>query len=86
LTATRLNAAEPTPAPQTDALFRNPDVPVAQRVDDLIGRLTGAEKISQLMVASPAILRLGIPEYGGAQRSVALDGAAVVAHEVGQSV
>ena len=40
--------------------FRNPDLPVEQRVDDLISRLTTEEKISQTMMASPAIPRLEI--------------------------
>ncbi|WP_068772999.1 glycoside hydrolase family 3 C-terminal domain-containing protein [Termitidicoccus mucosus] len=43
--------------------FRNPDLPVEQRVDDLISRLTVEEKISQLMMASAAIPRLEIPAY-----------------------
>ena len=43
--------------------FRNPDLPVEQRVDDLISRLTIEEKISQTMMASPAIPRLDIPQY-----------------------
>ena len=43
--------------------FMNPDLPVGQRVDDLIGRMTLEEKIGQMMNAAPAIPRLGIPEY-----------------------
>lgn len=43
--------------------FRNPDLPVEERAKDLLGRLTLSEKISQLMHASPAIERLGIPDY-----------------------
>lgn len=34
-----------------------------QRADDLLGRLTVDEKISLMMDNSPAIMRLGIPEY-----------------------
>ncbi|HZI32025.1 MAG TPA: glycoside hydrolase family 3 N-terminal domain-containing protein, partial [Candidatus Binatia bacterium] len=43
--------------------FRDPDLPIPQRVDDLIGRLTVDEKISQLMMSCPAIPRLNIPAY-----------------------
>ena len=44
-------------------LYRNTSAPIEQRVDDLISRMTSAEKISQLMNDSPAIDRLGIPAY-----------------------
>ena len=43
--------------------FQNPDLPLDQRVDDLVSRLTLAEKVSQMLNASPAIDRLGIPAY-----------------------
>ncbi|HXD79462.1 MAG TPA: glycoside hydrolase family 3 C-terminal domain-containing protein [Puia sp.] len=43
--------------------FRNPDLPVQQRVRDLVSRMTLEEKIGQMMNAAPAIPRLGIPEY-----------------------
>ncbi|GGF26470.1 beta-glucosidase [Hymenobacter cavernae] len=46
-----------------DFPFRNPDLPIDQRVDDLVGRLTLPEKVSQMLNASPAIDRLGIPAY-----------------------
>jgi beta-glucosidase len=53
-----------TPGPSAQPLaFRNPDLPVAKRIDDLIGRLTIDEKISQMMMNSPAIPRLDIPAY-----------------------
>src|SRR5258706_15533691 len=44
-------------------LFLNPDLPVEERVNDLVSRMTLDEKISQMMNASPAIDRLGVPEY-----------------------
>lgn len=43
--------------------FQNPDLPLQERVDDLLGRLTVDEKIAQLMHEAPAIERLGIPAY-----------------------
>jgi beta-glucosidase len=43
--------------------FRDPDLPVEKRVDDLISRLSVEEKVSQLMMTSPAIERLGVPAY-----------------------
>jgi beta-glucosidase len=49
-------------APQ-DMKFRDPALPIAQRVDDLVARLTPDEKASQLVNQARAIPRLGIPEY-----------------------
>ena len=43
--------------------FMNPALPVDQRVDDLIGRMTLEEKVSQMRDHAPAIPRLGIPKY-----------------------
>ena len=43
--------------------FRNSDLPVEKRVDDLISRLTLEEKIGQTLMGSPDIPRLGIPRY-----------------------
>lgn len=43
--------------------FRDPTLPLAMRVDDLVARMTLAEKMSQLVYNSPAIDRLGIPAY-----------------------
>jgi beta-glucosidase len=51
-------------APQiSDFPFGNPDLPLDARVSDLLARLTTDEKISQVMMSSPAIPRLGIPAY-----------------------
>ncbi|MDT0643556.1 glycoside hydrolase family 3 N-terminal domain-containing protein [Zunongwangia sp. F363] len=43
--------------------FRNPALPVDERVQDLINRLTLEEKAMQMVHNSPAVERLGIPEY-----------------------
>src|SRR5215471_7385827 len=43
--------------------FRDPNLPLDKRIDDLVSRLTLEEKVSQLMNDSPAIDRLGIPAY-----------------------
>ncbi|HWO88663.1 MAG TPA: glycoside hydrolase family 3 N-terminal domain-containing protein, partial [Gemmatimonadales bacterium] len=48
---------------QTELPFRNPDLPLEQRVADLVRRLTLEEKIGQLGTAASAIPRLGIPAY-----------------------
>ncbi|HXC53847.1 MAG TPA: glycoside hydrolase family 3 C-terminal domain-containing protein [Rhizomicrobium sp.] len=58
LAAPAAGAAEPAPAPYRDA-----SLPIAQRVDDLIARLTLPEKASQLVNQARAIPRLGIPAY-----------------------
>ena len=43
--------------------YLNPSLPVDVRVDDLVGRMTLEEKISQTLNNAPAIDRLGIPAY-----------------------
>lgn len=43
--------------------FWNPDLPVADRAVDVVNRLTLEEKVSQMLNASVAIPRLGIPAY-----------------------
>ncbi|CAN1190357.1 Probable beta-D-xylosidase 7 [Linum perenne] len=39
------------------------ELPISQRVEDLVSRLTVDEKVSQLVNTAPAIPRLGIPSY-----------------------
>ena len=61
--------------------FRDTSLPLEKRVDALVGQLTTEEKISQLMMASPAIPRLGIPAYhwwNEALHGVARNGIATV--------
>lgn len=48
---------------QYDFPFQNPDLPLDERIDDLLSRLTPEEKVEQMMNVSPAIDRLGIPPY-----------------------
>jgi beta-glucosidase len=43
--------------------FINTALPIEQRVDDLIGRMTLEEKVSQMRDHAPAIPRLGVPKY-----------------------
>jgi len=43
--------------------YLNPALSIEERVDDLVGRMTLEEKISQMVNDAPAIERLGIPQY-----------------------
>lgn len=52
-----------SPAVADDYPFRDPGLPLTTRVDDLVRRLTLAEKISLLHQFQPAIPRLGVPEF-----------------------
>jgi len=55
--------AAAAPADLAAAKFNNPDLPIAERVDDLVARLTLEEKASQMVNQARAIPRLGIPAY-----------------------
>ena len=57
-----VRAAGP-PAKQAEAAYKNPSLPIAQRVDDLVSRMTLQEKVLQMQHTAPAIPRLGIPSY-----------------------
>ena len=46
-----------------DYPFQNPDLSTEKRINDLVSRLTLKEKASLMLYNSPAIERLGIPEY-----------------------
>jgi len=41
----------------------DPSLPMEQRVNDVVERLTLDEKVRQMLNATPAVLRLGIPAY-----------------------
>jgi beta-glucosidase len=55
-----VRAQAPAPA---DLPFRNPAVPVEQRIDDLLGRLTLDEKVSMMIERAAPVERLGIPKF-----------------------
>jgi beta-glucosidase len=64
-----------------EAPYLDPSLPVARRVDDLIARMTPAEKISQLNNDARPIPRLQVPGYNywnEALHGVARDGIATV--------
>jgi hypothetical protein len=68
LAMSSLPVAAPTPAraaeaPSRPLPFRDPALPLAARLDDLVGRLTLAEKVSQLVHENVPIERLGLPAY-----------------------
>ncbi|HEY3269183.1 MAG TPA: glycoside hydrolase family 3 C-terminal domain-containing protein [Armatimonadota bacterium] len=69
-------------APALAALpFEDPSLPIEQRVDDLVGRLTLDEKAAQMQDSAPAIPRLNLPAYGWwneALHGVARNGTATV--------
>ncbi|HEX6805018.1 MAG TPA: glycoside hydrolase family 3 C-terminal domain-containing protein, partial [Terriglobales bacterium] len=60
------SSTAPRGAPAADlakAPFRNPRLPIEQRVNDLVSRMTLQEKAAQMVHTAPAIPRLGIPAY-----------------------
>jgi beta-glucosidase len=64
-----------------DLPFRNPDLPVEKRIDDLVGRLTLDEKVSLMLERAAPVERLGIPRFpwwGEALHGVARAGRATV--------
>jgi beta-glucosidase len=50
-------------AQQATEPYKDPSLPVEQRVNDLISRMTDEEKASQLVHVADAIPRLGVPAY-----------------------
>jgi len=63
LCGSMIGAARPPGAAAQTPAYLDPDLPVEQRVDDLVSRMTLEEKVSQMQDQAPAIPRLGIPEY-----------------------
>ncbi len=67
--------------PQENLSYKNPNLTIDGRVNDLVSRMTLEEKISQMVYNSPAIERLNIPEYNWwneALHGVARNGIATV--------
>ena len=58
-----LFACTKVPAQNNPPAFRNPQLPLQARVNDLLQQLTLQEKISLLGYNSKAVDRLGIPAY-----------------------
>jgi len=48
---------------QEEPAYKNPKLPIEQRVNDLVKRMTLKEKVSQLGHTADAIPRLGVPQY-----------------------
>jgi beta-glucosidase len=59
-TSTPGATASPT---SSQPVYPDPSRPIAERVDDLVSRMTNEEKIAQMGSEAPAIERLGIPQY-----------------------
>src|ERR1039458_3262778 len=67
-------------------IWRDPSKPLQARADDLLRRMSLAEKVAQLKNAAPAIQRIGLPAYdywNEALHGVANNGAATVFPEPG---
>ncbi len=61
--------------------YKNPNLPIEQRVNDLVSRMTLEEKIGQMVNNTPAIERLGVPAHdywNEALHGVARSGVATV--------
>ena len=50
-------------SPNSSAPYLDPSLPLDQRVNDLVSRMTLQEKASQMQDVAPAIPRLGVPAY-----------------------
>jgi beta-glucosidase len=56
-------ATNQSPAVHGPEVWKDPSEPLDARIQDLISRMTLAEKVDQLSAGTPAIPRLGIPAY-----------------------
>ena len=56
-------SAQKTAAQNSLPAYKNPKLPLDERVDDLVSKMTLEEKISQMQNAAAAIPRLDVPEY-----------------------
>jgi len=55
--------SSPTRPATANTPYLDPSLPIEQRVNDLVGRMTIEEKISQMADHAAAIPRLGVPKY-----------------------
>jgi len=53
----------PSSHAQSELPYKNPNLPIETRVNDLVSRMTLEEKVLQMQNAAPAIERLDIPAY-----------------------
>ena len=60
---TRVRLSATTRGSFANAAFRGGSIPFEERARDLLSRMTLVEKCSQLTYDSPAIPRLGVPQY-----------------------
>ncbi|SFS06887.1 beta-glucosidase [Granulicella pectinivorans] len=56
-------SAAPLAQAQKPLPYLDPSLPIPERVDDLVGRMTLEEKVGQTIDVAPAIERLGVPAY-----------------------
>src|SRR5580658_4279671 len=63
LSITAIGQSKPSAPADADRPWLNTTLPISQRVDALIGKMTLEEKVQQMRDHSPAITRLGVPKY-----------------------
>ena len=61
--AVKTTPEQPHPTPTLTPPYLDPNLPIDQRVNDLVSRMTLEEKVSQMQDVAPAIPRLQIPAY-----------------------
>jgi beta-glucosidase len=74
-------AANQAPVIPGAEIWKNPSLPIEARLNDLVSRMSLAEKVAQLQNDAPGIPRLGLPAYNywnEALHGVANDGTATV--------